>query len=100
MVNTMTRPNEETGLGSAQAGFQEAVDGAIEILERGGNAVDAGVAALLTLSVCGIGTTCIGGEAPVIVYSSESSEARVLTGQGAAPMAFRGGIFEPQRCPQ
>ena len=85
MVNTMTRPNEETGLGSAQAGFQEAVDGAIEILERGGNAVDAGVAALLTLSVCGIGTTCIGGEAPVIVYSSESSEARVLTGQGAAP---------------
>ncbi|MBN2367238.1 MAG: gamma-glutamyltransferase [Calditrichaeota bacterium] len=68
------------------AGKPEAVGAGIEILQAGGNAADAGTAALLILSVKHIGAFCIGGEVPAIFYDAENSDVKVLSGQGAAPL--------------
>jgi gamma-glutamyltranspeptidase/glutathione hydrolase len=79
--------NRDTQFGVAQAGSREAADAALEILESGGNAIDGAVSALLMLSVRGIGTTCIGGEVPALIYDAKSESVKALSGQGAAPMS-------------
>ena len=72
--------------GVAQTGFSEATDAAIDILERGGNAVDGAIAALLALCVRGIGTTRLGGEAAALLFNANTGAVVSLAGQGAAPM--------------
>ena len=58
----------------------------IKILEKGGNAADAGAATLLALSVTYVGAFCVGGEVPIMVYNSEKNDVKVLSGQGGAPL--------------
>ncbi|GAB4362965.1 MAG: gamma-glutamyltransferase [Calditrichia bacterium] len=76
----------EGGKGLVVAGKAEAVAAGVEMLQAGGNAADAAVAALLVLSVKHVGAFCIGGEVPVIVFDREADEVKVLSGQGAAPL--------------
>jgi gamma-glutamyltranspeptidase/glutathione hydrolase len=57
------------------------------VLERGGNAFDAAVAAGLTLQVVEPHLNGPGGEVPAILYAVEQREPRVLCGQGVAPAA-------------
>jgi gamma-glutamyltranspeptidase/glutathione hydrolase len=68
------------------SGKSDATAAGIEILEKGGNAVDAMTAAILALSVKHIGAFCIGGEVPVIIYDAKKEEVKVLSGQGEAPL--------------
>ncbi len=65
------------GAGSVQAG--------LEILEADGNAADAAAAVILALAVTDFGPFCIGGEAPLMIYSAKLGKVEVLSGQGAAP---------------
>src|SRR5438552_4003603 len=71
--------------GVVVAGSAEAVEAGLEIMQLGGNAVDAAVASLLVLSVTDPGNFCFGGEVPIIVYNAERKSVEVLAGQGAAP---------------
>jgi gamma-glutamyltranspeptidase/glutathione hydrolase len=73
-------------LGIVVAGKPAAVESGLGILENGGNAADAAVASILTLSVVQVGTFCIGGEVPVLVYDAARQKVTVLSGQGPAPL--------------
>ncbi|MBJ7598102.1 gamma-glutamyltransferase family protein [Candidatus Nephthysia bennettiae] len=57
------------------------------VLERGGNAFDAAVAAGFTLQVVEPHLNGPGGEMPAVVYSAERREVLVVCGQGPAPAA-------------
>jgi gamma-glutamyltranspeptidase / glutathione hydrolase len=55
------------------------------VLEKGGNAFDAAVAAGLVLQVVEPHLNGPGGELPAVFYSAERDETLVLNGQGPAP---------------
>jgi gamma-glutamyltranspeptidase / glutathione hydrolase len=55
------------------------------VLERGGNAFDAGVASNFTLQVVEPHLNGPGGDAPIMVYEAKTGEVKVICGQGIAP---------------
>jgi gamma-glutamyltranspeptidase/glutathione hydrolase len=67
------------------SGKPAATAAGIKILEQGGNAADAGAATLLALSVTYVGAFCVGGEVPILVYSANQKNVKLLEGQGEAP---------------
>ena len=71
--------------GVVVSGKPAATAAGIEILEQGGNAADAGAATLLALSVTYVGAFCVGGEIPILVYSADQKNVKLLEGQGEAP---------------
>lgn len=71
---------------AAHAGFQ--------VLEAGGNAVDAGVAAGLVLGVVHSDQVNIAGVAPMVIYLAESGEVITIDGLGTWPAAARCEVFE------
>jgi gamma-glutamyltranspeptidase/glutathione hydrolase len=71
--------------GVVVSGKPAATAAGIKILERGGNAADAGAATLLALSVTYVGAFCVGGEVPILVYSADQKNVKLLEGQGEAP---------------
>lgn len=58
---------------------------ALEVLHRGGNAFDAGIAALFVGAVVQQHLYSLGGEALVLVYSSDEGKVTSIVGQGWAP---------------
>src|SRR5271167_5013618 len=71
--------------GVVVSGKPAATAAGIKILEAGGNAADAGAATLLALSVTYVGAFCVGGEVPILVYSADQKNVKLLEGQGEAP---------------
>jgi gamma-glutamyltranspeptidase/glutathione hydrolase len=71
--------------GVVVSGKPAATAAGIKILEHGGNAADAGAATLLALSVTYVGAFCVGGEIPILVYSADQKNVKLLEGQGEAP---------------
>lgn len=57
------------------------------ILAAGGNAFDAGVAAVLAAAVNEFSHFGMGGEAPAIVFQAATGKVTVICGQGVAPKA-------------
>src|SRR5215469_4658840 len=57
------------------------------VLERGGNAFDAAVAAGFTLQVVEPHLNGPGGDMPAVLYSAERDRVQVVCGQGPAPAA-------------
>ncbi len=57
------------------------------VLERGGNAFDAAVAAAFTLHVAEPHLNGPGGDAPLILHSARTGTQHVICGQGVAPRA-------------
>ena len=79
-------PSVATGnRGVVVSGRPAATAAGIRILEQGGNAADAAAATLLALSVTYVGAFCVGGEVPILVYSADQKEVKLLEGQGEAP---------------
>jgi len=64
------------------------------VLERGGNAFDAAVAAGFTLHVAEPHLNGPGGDAPIILHSAASRRQHVICGQGVAPAAASIQAFE------
>ncbi len=63
------------------------------VLERGGNAFDAAVAAAFTLHVAEPNLNGPGGDAPIILHSARSGTQHVVCGQGVAPQAATPDAF-------
>ena len=66
---------------------------AFEALENGGNAIDAGVAAILTLGVVYSDQVSVAGVAPMIVRFAESGEIVTIAGVGGWPRALDPDAF-------
>jgi gamma-glutamyltranspeptidase/glutathione hydrolase len=81
--------------GIVAAGTQYTVDAGLRILAAGGNAVDAGVAAVFAAAVNEFSHFGLGGEAPAMVYHAANRKVSVVSGQGVAPRAAR-----PERFPR
>lgn len=67
------------------AGHYLASRAGFEILEAGGNAVDAGVAAAMSLAVLQSDIVNVGGVAPMIIYLAETDEVVTISGLGYWP---------------
>lgn len=77
----------------ASTGHYLATMAAVQILECGGNAVDAGVAAGLCLNVVQPDRTNIGGVAPIILYSAKDNALWTISGLGYWPASVRREYF-------
>ncbi len=77
----------------AATGHPLATMAAVRILERGGNAVDAGVAAGICINVLLPDLTNIGGVAPIILYSARDNAIRTISGLGTWPRAVSREYF-------
>ena len=74
-------------------GHELATLAAFEALENGGNAIDAGVAAILTLGVVYSDQVSIAGVAPMIVRLAETGEIVTIAGVGGWPRALDPDTF-------
>lgn len=79
------RPEIVGNFGIVAAGRHYAVAAGTRILMAGGNATDAGVAAVFAAAVTEISHFGFGGEAPTIIYDAKTRKASVVSGQGVAP---------------
>jgi gamma-glutamyltranspeptidase/glutathione hydrolase len=79
------------------AGHYHAATAAFEILEAGGNAIDAGVAGGLALGVVQSELVNIAGVAPIIVRSAATGETKSIAGLGWWPKAMTASYFQEKR---
>ncbi|MBC7779664.1 MAG: gamma-glutamyltransferase [Proteobacteria bacterium] len=75
------------------AGHYLAAHAAFEILEGGGNAIDAGVAAGIALGVTQTEKVNFGGVAPIIIFRAETRELISIDGLGVWPRAITPDFF-------
>ncbi|HYZ02410.1 MAG TPA: gamma-glutamyltransferase, partial [Candidatus Binatia bacterium] len=80
-----TRPELRGTFGMVASTHWLATAAGMAILERGGNAFDAAVAAGFTLQVVEPHLNGPGGDMPAIVYSARDRRPYVVCGQGTAP---------------
>jgi gamma-glutamyltranspeptidase/glutathione hydrolase len=69
---------------------------AVDILERGGNAMDAAIAGAVLLGICEPQMTGIGGDCFVLYSPPSSDEVHALNGSGRAPTAQDAAILRAQ----
>ena len=79
--------------GIVAAGRHYSVQAGTRMLEKGGNAVDAGVATVFAASIVEISHFGFGGEAPTILYDAKSKKVVVINGQGTAPKKATPQLF-------
>lgn len=81
------RPQLQGTHGIVAAGRPQTVEAGTRMLAAGGNAFDAGVAAVFAAAVNEISHFGLGGEAPAIVFDAATGKVTVISGQGTAPKA-------------
>jgi gamma-glutamyltranspeptidase/glutathione hydrolase len=91
-----TRPEIEGTFGVVASTHWIATAVGMGILERGGNAFDAGVATAFTLQIVEPHLNGPGGDVPIMVYDTQRRRAEVICAQGPAPagatMAYYKGL--------
>jgi gamma-glutamyltranspeptidase/glutathione hydrolase len=80
-----TRPVLQGTLGMVAAGHYLAAAIGLSILEKGGNAVDAGVAAGFAVALLKPQSVGIGGEVPILIQLAGQRRGVAINGQGWAP---------------
>ena len=80
-----TRPEIEGTFGVVTSTHWIATAVGMSILEKGGNAFDAGVATAFTLQVVEPHLNGPGGDVPIIVHDTKRGRTEVICGQGPAP---------------
>lgn len=78
------RPVVRGRRGVVAGGHPLAVEAGMRILQKGGNAVDAGVATILAASVIEFSHFSFGGEVPILI-KLKNKDVAVVEGMGAAP---------------
>lgn len=79
--------------GIVTAGRNFTVEAGTRILAAGGNAFDAGVAAVFAAAANEITHFGLGGEAPVALFHAGTSKVSIVCGQGTAPKAATPAYF-------
>jgi gamma-glutamyltranspeptidase/glutathione hydrolase len=88
-----TRPDLRGTFGMVASTHWLASAAGMAVLERGGNAFDAAVAAGFTLQVVEPHMNGPGGDMPAIVYRAADRQVHVVCGQGPVPEAATPGAF-------
>ena len=88
------RPLIQGTNGIVVASHPSAAMAGLDVLKRGGNAIDAGVAVGLTLNVVHVRDCGFLGVAPTIVYLACRKEVRTIDGLGVWPKAAPVEYFE------
>ncbi len=88
------RPEITAARGIVAGGRNFSVAAGLRMLERGGNAVDAGVAAVFAASVVEISHFGFGGECPLMIYDAKTKKVVVVNGQGPAPKGATPDLFQ------
>src|SRR5262245_58225618 len=86
------RPVVRGKRGAIAAGNPLSAEAGMRLLQQGGNAVDAGCAAILAASVIEFSHFSFGGEVPIIIKPAGSSPT-VINGQGIAPKLATRNFF-------
>lgn len=86
-ASAATRPLIMGRNGAVVSGHHLASQAGLDMLRRGGNAVDAGVATVFAQSVLEFDRFGIGGEVPILIYLAEEQKVIAINGNGNAPMA-------------
>ena len=92
----LTRSGRATQVGTRHAvaaGHHLAAEAAIDVLEAGGNAVDAGAAAGLVIGVVEVSLVNVAGVAPIMIRMAERGEIVTIDGLGTWPRAASGAYF-------
>lgn len=88
-----TRPELAGTFGAVASSHWLASQAGMTILDAGGNAFDAAACAGLVLEVVEPHQSGLGGEAPMVLYSSRDDQVFVVDGQGPAPRAATSEAF-------
>src|SRR5215831_1815317 len=86
------RPIVRGRRGAVAAGTPLAAEAGLRLLEQGGNAIDAGCAAILAASVIEFSHFTFGGEVPIII-KPKTGDPVVINGQGIAPKLANRNFF-------
>jgi gamma-glutamyltranspeptidase/glutathione hydrolase len=86
-VTFTTRPELRGVFAAASSTHWLATQTAMTVLDRGGNAFDAAVAAGFVLQVVEPHLNGLGGEVPIVLWDARRAEVEVICGQGPAPAA-------------
>ena len=81
------RPEIQASRFAVSTGHHYASQAAFEVLEAGGNAVDAGVAAGLSLGVLQSDLVSVAGVAPIILWDAGQAKMITISGLGGWPAA-------------
>ena len=84
-VSFSHRPLIRGTTGMVVSGHHLATQAGVRILEKGGNAIDAGVATGICLSVLQSDMVSFAGVAPIMVYLSNTNEIKTISGLGPWP---------------
>jgi gamma-glutamyltranspeptidase/glutathione hydrolase len=90
-------PNRPAIMGTRHvvaAGHYLAAHAGFEILEAGGNAIDAGVAAGIAIGVLQTDKVNFGGVAPILVYEAKTRKVHSIDGLGVWPQAVTPDYFQ------
>jgi gamma-glutamyltranspeptidase/glutathione hydrolase len=71
--------------GIVAAGPKPSAQAGIDMLAKGGNAIDGAAATLFNLMVSDYGMFCFGGEVPFMFYNAKTGKVTVFNGMGVAP---------------
>ena len=91
---TSYRPLTQGTNGVVVASHPSAAMAGLDVLKRGGNAIDAGVAVGLALNVVHVRDCGFLGVSPTIVYLADRKEVRTIDGLGVWPKAASVEYFE------
>ena len=75
----------KTNYGMVVSGHKQATKAGIKILKKGGNAIDAAIAAAATLSVAIPNMNGLGGDSIALWYDSKKKKITVINGSGKSP---------------
>ncbi|MBI2222825.1 MAG: gamma-glutamyltransferase [Acidobacteria bacterium] len=92
-ASAQLRPEFRGRRGVVAAGRSHTAEAGARMMMNGGNAIDAGVAAVFAAAVVEISHFGLGGEAPIIIYSARDRQVIVINGQGRAPRAATPALF-------
>src|SRR3954447_22436121 len=81
------RPNVRGRRGAISAGHHLAALAGQRILDKGGNAIDAGVTAGICIGILLPDLVNVGGVAPIILHHAKSGETQTISGVGRWPKA-------------
>ena len=92
--NQPDRPNIRGTRHAVVAGHYLAAHAGFQVLEAGGNAVDAGVAGGLALGVVESEYVNVAGVAPILIYLAATGEVVTIAGLGTWPKAASSTFFQ------